>query len=67
MLYRVSLNSKTRHSLAIKRLIQDSKFAELTPTAQRVNALSEMIKDDAKELLGVLANPTLKPLRPDPN
>lgn len=52
---------------SIMKCLTERNFGELSIEIRRVNALSEMIKDDAKELLGVLANPTLKPLRPDPN
>lgn len=51
----------------ITKLIRDSRYAELSLEVRRVNALSELIREDAKELLTVLANPTAPLDRPEYN
>lgn len=53
--------------LAISDLMDEKNFEALTLEVQKINGLSAMIRDDARELLGVLANPELKVARPDYN
>jgi hypothetical protein len=53
--------------LTISDLIDAGKMEELTIEVQKVNGMSEMIRDDARELLGVLANPEMRLTRPDSN
>lgn len=51
----------------IVELISKPETDELRLEINRINALSEMVRDDAKELLTFLANPLANTYRPDPN
>jgi predicted transcriptional regulator YheO len=60
--------AQQRHSLlTICDLIDKGDFEGLTQEVHRVNGLSAMIRDDAQELIGVLANPNMKVVRPEYN
>lgn len=51
----------------ITKNIESGKHDELLLQVQKVNGLSQLIRDDAKELLAILANPNAKFVRPDYN
>lgn len=51
----------------ISELVSKPQPEELRIEINRINALSQMVRDDAKELLAGLVNPAAKTYRPDPN
>jgi hypothetical protein len=53
--------------LAISDLMDAGNMEQLAIEVHKVNGLSAMIRDDARELLGVLANPQMRLVRPDSN
>jgi len=64
----LNIVAQQRYSLlTISDLIDQGDFESLTQEVSKVNGLSAMIREDAKELLGVLANPDLKVVRPEYN
>lgn len=51
----------------IVRLMQSDPKDELFMAIRRVNALSEMVRDDARDLLAEISSSPVKPERPDPH